>query len=248
MRLPVSSERLTQMTPEALVLRPGLLVDTEGDGIANAVLADTVGDGRADAILPIPPTAALPAMNPAPLLAPGALVDTVGDGEADAILADTVGDGRVDLIMPIVNPPAASALNPSDTTAPISPLPGAPKAGLNTHPHAARQGFLIKEPRQGNAFSRSRRRFFVLSGSTLEWFEDDRAGSTSKGELSLQGAELALDKGSLTVLSGHERLELHGESIDEWEAALRQATAVEPSTVQDGILRMPPPDTPSEAM
>ena len=101
---------------------------------------------------------------------------------------------------------------------------------------AVLSGYLIKQPLHGHMLSRPRKRYFVLSDDPhLEWFADEQA-RVPKDRLKLRGARIERAGQRLTVHTMHDdgrhvSLTICGEvgrspSLDEWEAALREAAAV----------------------
>ena len=95
-----------------------------------------------------------------------------------------------------------------------------------------REGYLDKEPVQRGLFSRSRRRFFVLTSepSRIEWYKDERRRTEPKWLAVTQGASITRpEQGLILVSSRNGRpvfLVLHGEQsdLDGWEQALRTAS------------------------
>ena len=74
--------------------KPGMQIDTSGDGKVDSFMLDSTGDGLVDTIAPlVVPAFATPVTAGAQLL-----VDTTGDGQADSILRDTTGDGCGDTL------------------------------------------------------------------------------------------------------------------------------------------------------
>ena len=97
-------------------------------------------------------------------------------------------------------------------------------------------GYLIKAPLHGHILSRPRKRYFVLSDDPhLEWFADEQA-RVPKDRLKLRGARIERAGQRLTLHTTHgdgrhASLTISGEvgrspSLDEWEAALREAAAM----------------------
>ena len=86
-----------------------------------------------------------------------------------------------------------------------------------------KRGYLTKQPGNGHMFSSARRRFFVLDGSMLKWYESEvaaRAGA-SKGHLQLAGARMVRQGAQLVVKAGEQRLAVRGDDLDAWEQCLR---------------------------
>jgi hypothetical protein len=81
-------------------------------------------------------------------------------------------------------------------------------------------GYLVKEPMHGHLFSSSRRRFFQLSESRLEWFADDESTGKPLGFVRLAGASIEMEQGALVVVAAGERLVLRGDALDEWAEAI----------------------------
>ena len=95
-----------------------------------------------------------------------------------------------------------------------SPLPGGAPS---------KRGYLTKEPVHGHVFSRRRRRFFVLNGSVLMWFEDEVSAGAPRGRMVLTGAHVVRSGPQLVVSTADERLVLLGDALDEWETCIRAA-------------------------
>ena len=114
-------------------------------------------------------------------------------------------------------------------------------AHINVRPEAAphqpmqpqqllpKRGYLIKSPVHGWFFSQRRSRFFECTESHLEWFLDEkRSSGLPRGRMRLAGATIELrsdDSGvsdALLVTVHGETLELRGEGLSDWAAALKQ--------------------------
>ena len=129
---------------------------------------------------------------------------------------------------------------------------------------AVLSGYLIKQPLHGHMLSRPRKRYFVLSDDPhLEWFADEQA-RVPKDRLKLRGARIERAGQRLTLHTTHgdgrrASLTISGEvgrspSLDEWEAALREAAAVTsgsaslgPEAVTPTVLEHSFPDEPSSS-
>ena len=83
------------------------------------------------------------------------------------------------------------------------------------HHSNTREGYLTKEPLHGHLLSSARRRFFVLTGSVLEWSE--HRGGALHGHMFLSDAELSRSGDALELSRKGERLVMRGESLQEWE-------------------------------
>ena len=67
----------------------------------------------------------------------------------------------------------------------------------------------------------SRRYFFVLGQSKLEWFTDDESINDPKGCVRLAGARVEFAHDALVIVSPGRRLMLRGDDLSEWETAIR---------------------------
>jgi hypothetical protein len=92
-----------------------------------------------------------------------------------------------------------------------------------------REGYLTKAPVHGHLFSRPRRRWFVLTETHIEWFEDEQSatgGSNTKGRMYFH-RDTKLDKGpnggTLTINSQGESLLVYGDELPLWEVAILDA-------------------------
>ena len=83
-----------------------------------------------------------------------------------------------------------------------------------------KSGYLVKKPVHGHLFSSSRRRFFQLSESKLEWFADDESTGQPLGFVRLAGASIEMERDTLVVVAAGERLVLRGDALDEWATAI----------------------------
>jgi hypothetical protein len=97
-----------------------------------------------------------------------------------------------------------------------------------------RQGHMVKVPMHGHALSRDKVRFFVLTDTALEWFEDDSDPSAApRGRMPLAHSRverLSSADGTVTANgdslalvheAGAPRLVLRGQDLDGWEKALK---------------------------
>ena len=76
------------------IVPEGQLIDTTGDGMANAVAVDTTGDGIVNTYIGVNNNGGN--NNNVNNIQQGALLDTTGDGITNVVAMDTTGDGRYD--------------------------------------------------------------------------------------------------------------------------------------------------------
>ena len=79
------------------------VLDTTGDGTADAILIDTDGDGVPDQLVN---SVSFPGSRPTPVKAH--VIDTQGDGIADSVVVDTTGDGIPNSLVKIGAKPAST--------------------------------------------------------------------------------------------------------------------------------------------
>lgn len=78
--------------------QPGEIVDTVGDGAADALLIDAVGDGIVDTVVPLSKERAQQGVRP------GDAVDTVGDGKLDSLMLECVYGTRYGIPVRVSSP------------------------------------------------------------------------------------------------------------------------------------------------
>ena len=95
-------------------------------------------------------------------------------------------------------------------------------------PRVLFSGWLSKEVRRGRLFAKDRRRFFVLTHDSLEWFMNDKDTiNVPHGRLLLEGVQVAPSQAAQLVLQPADGpcLVLYGDNLDGWQAAIRAQLA-----------------------
>ena len=103
---------------------------------------------------------------------------------------------------------------------------GLQKAAEQPIPRIIFAGWLTKRPRNASFYSQPRRRFFVLTRDTLEWFKPgEDIKYAPHGRLLLEGVRVECAHEAELVLQSPDgcKLALVGDLLDEWDAAIRGA-------------------------
>ncbi|KAL1527635.1 hypothetical protein AB1Y20_009021 [Prymnesium parvum] len=88
------------------------------------------------------------------------------------------------------------------------------------------RGYLSKEPVHRTLFARPRKRFFVLTATSLEWHKavtDFEGNRKPLGDVSLNGARLEREEEKLVLTTGQgEVLVLAGDALPEWATLIQE--------------------------
>jgi hypothetical protein len=144
--------------------------------------------------------------------------------EAPAVVAPAV----VEAATPPSPKPVSAPASPKPAPAPVSPA-------KPTGPPALKKGMILKE---GHVIRNWKNRFFVLEKGKLAYFENQKAdypyGVTQKGEVSLKGVSVSVNKNIVSLNTkneqGKEVLALnldikYPNEREEWVAAIQEHIA-----------------------